>query len=102
MNDTTSPIVWTRQRRGLWTGRRDGAPAGTIEEGTRYAFVDLEGTAHGRFRTLADAQTAATAPDAEQDGDAPRERGIGVLLLAAAGFALLLGAGTLAAALVLA
>lgn len=102
MNDTRSPIEWTRQRRGLWTGRRDGAPAGTIEEGARYAFVDLDGTAHGRYRTLSDAQTAATTPSTATDGGASaRGRWAGLLLLAGAAFALLLGITTLVVALVL-
>ena len=102
MNDTTSPIIWTRQRRGLWTGRRDGAPAGTIEEGSRYAFVDLDGASHGRYRTLADAQTAAGEPAAAAPARAVPGRWVGLLLIAAAAFALLLGTATLLAALVLA
>ena len=60
-------IQWTRQRRDLWTGRLSGAPVGTIEHGARFTYVDLQGGAHRGFRTLVDAQTAATDPQAAVD-----------------------------------
>jgi hypothetical protein len=55
-------IEWTRRTRDLWTGRRCDGPAGTIEGGTRFTYVDLEGRPHGGYRSLADAQRAATGP----------------------------------------
>ena len=55
-------IQWTRRSSTLWTGRRDDVPVGTIERGARYTFVDVAGGAHRGYRTLADAQIAATGP----------------------------------------
>jgi hypothetical protein len=60
-------IEWTRQRPDLWTGRRRGAPVGTIEHGARFTYVDVHGAAYRGYRTLVDAQTAATDPQSASD-----------------------------------
>jgi hypothetical protein len=52
-------IQWTRRTPALWTGRRADAPAGTIEGGARFTYVDVDGGAHRGYRSLAAAQTAA-------------------------------------------
>lgn len=54
-------VEWTRQRTRLWTGRRDGRPVGTIEQGRRFTFVDTDGTRRRGHRSLDEAQTSATA-----------------------------------------
>jgi hypothetical protein len=56
------PIEWTQRTRDLWTGRRSDAPAGTIERGTRFTYVDLDGEPHSGYRSLAEAQEAASHP----------------------------------------
>jgi hypothetical protein len=53
------PIVWTSQHRFLWTGRRDGMPAGTIEHGARFTYIDVTGSEYHGFRSLGEAQDAA-------------------------------------------
>lgn len=53
-----TPTVWTQQSKYLWTGRRSGYPAGVIEQGRRFTYIDTEGCST-RCRTLADAQVAA-------------------------------------------
>ena len=58
------PIEWTQRTHDLWTGRRSDAPVGTIERGTRFTYVDLDGEPHRGYRSLAEAQDAATHPDA--------------------------------------
>lgn len=58
---STRSIVWTQQHRFLWTGRIDGRPAGTIERGARFSFIDVLGAEHHGFRTLEGAQDAAEA-----------------------------------------
>jgi hypothetical protein len=60
-------IEWTRQRPDLWTGRRSDAPVGTIEHGARFTYVDVHGAVHRGYRTLDEAQTAATEPLPPQD-----------------------------------
>jgi hypothetical protein len=55
----TASIDWKRQHDYLWTGRHDGKPVGTIEQGGRYTFIDADGAEHHGFRTLEDAQHAA-------------------------------------------
>jgi hypothetical protein len=57
-------VSWTRRAPDLWTGRRADVPAGTIERGARFTYVDLDGEPHRGYRTLVDAQKAATAPSA--------------------------------------
>jgi hypothetical protein len=52
-------IAWTQQHRYLWTGRRDGMPAGTIEHGAHFTFIDVVGAQYHGFRTLQEAQEAA-------------------------------------------
>ena len=52
-------IVWTRQHRFLWTGRRNGMPAGTIEQGAHYTYVDISNSQYHGFRSLQEAQNAA-------------------------------------------
>jgi hypothetical protein len=52
-------IVWTQQHRYLWTGRIDGMPAGTIERGSRFTFIDAQGAEHHGFLSLEAAQDAA-------------------------------------------
>jgi hypothetical protein len=52
-------ISWTAQHRYLWTGRRDGMPAGTIEHGAHFTYIDVAGAQYHGFRTLAAAQEAA-------------------------------------------
>lgn len=54
-------VQWTRQRARLWTGRRDGRPVGTIEQGRRFTFVDTDGARRRGHRSLDEAQTSATA-----------------------------------------
>jgi hypothetical protein len=58
---TPSPITWTRQQAFLWTGRRGGAPVGTIEQGATFTYIDIGGSEHRGFRSLHDAQAAANA-----------------------------------------
>ena len=58
----TSPIGWRRLSPRLWAGRRDERPAGTIEQGSSFVFVDLQGDRHTGYRTLEDAKDAATGP----------------------------------------
>ena len=58
----TETIEWTRRTSDLWTGRRLGAPIGTIERGTRFTYVDVDGEPHRGYRSLADAQRAAAGP----------------------------------------
>lgn len=55
-------IEWTRRSSALWTGRRSDVPAGTIERGSRFTYVDLDGVPHQGYRSLADAQRAAAGP----------------------------------------
>jgi len=55
-------IEWTRRTSGLWTGRRHDAPIGTIERGSRFTYVDVDGEPHRGYRSLADAQRAAAGP----------------------------------------
>ena len=57
----TASIVWTRQHPFLWTGRYDSMPAGTIERGLRYTFIDVHGAEYHGFRSLEAAQAAAEA-----------------------------------------
>jgi len=52
-------IVWTCQHRYLWTGRRNNMPAGTIEHGAHFTYIDITGSQHHGFRTLQEAQEAA-------------------------------------------
>lgn len=52
-------ISWTAQHRYLWTGRRDGMPAGTIEHGLHFTYIDVTGAEYHGFRTLEQAQEAA-------------------------------------------
>jgi len=74
MSTTESePIEWTRRTDDLWTGRRSDAPVGTIERGSRYTWVDLDGQPHRGYRSLAEAQDAATRPES---GCGPRPRGL--------------------------
>jgi hypothetical protein len=35
---------------------------GTIEHGARFTYIDVQGAAHRGYRTLDDAQSAASAP----------------------------------------
>jgi hypothetical protein len=67
------PIVWTRQHRFLWTGRRDGMPAGTIEQGAHFTYVDVTSAQYHGFRTLHEAQNAAEhlAPEPEHQSLTP-------------------------------
>jgi hypothetical protein len=47
---------------GLWAGRSNGKPVGIIEHGHRYSFTDVEEQIHPGYKTLIDAQDAATGP----------------------------------------
>jgi hypothetical protein len=80
-------IQWTRRTRDLWTGRRSGAPVGTIERGARFTYVDLDGEPHRGYRSLADAQEAAAGPVTRSTcgPDAGRRRVHPVLFAAATG-----------------
>lgn len=60
-------IVWTRQHRFLWTGRLEGMPAGTIEQGAHFTYVDVTGAQYHGFRTLDEAQDAAEQLAPEPD-----------------------------------
>ena len=55
-------VTWRELRRGFWAGRSDGRPIGVIEQGRRYTFTGVDEQVHLGFRTLADAQEAATGP----------------------------------------
>ena len=57
--DSNHLIEWTPQHRFLWTGRRAGMPAGTIEHGAHFTYIDISGSEHHGFSTLQAAQTAA-------------------------------------------
>jgi hypothetical protein len=81
----TGTIQWTQQSRHLWTGRCDDAPIGTIERGARFTYVDTTGDAHRGYRTLLDAQSAATGPiDIRTCGPDAHRRRVHPLLFAAA------------------
>ena len=96
-------IQWTQQSRNLWTGRRDDAPVGTIERGSRFTFVDATGDAHRGYRTLFDAQTAATGPiDITTCGPDARRRRANPLLFAAATTMLVVDAALVGGALLFA
>jgi hypothetical protein len=58
----TAAPVWCRLHRHLWVGHADLAPLGSIEHGRRYTYIPPDGTAYGDFRSLGDAQSAATGP----------------------------------------
>jgi hypothetical protein len=58
---------WTRRTDDLWTGRLRDAPAGTIERGRRFTYIDVAGGAHPGYRTLDAAQRAADQPLAAAD-----------------------------------
>ena len=58
----TSPPTWRRLGKRLWVGHDDLAPLGSIERGRRYTYITPDGTAHGDYRSLDDAQAAATGP----------------------------------------
>jgi hypothetical protein len=84
MGAVAGTITWTQQSRNLWTGRRDDAPVGTIERGSRFTYVDATGDAHRGYRTLVDAQTAATGPiDITTCGPDARRRRVSPVLVAA-------------------
>jgi hypothetical protein len=80
-------IEWTRRTNDLWTGRRADRPAGTIERGSRFTYVDLDGLPHRGYRSLADAQRAAAgAVTGSTCGpDARRRRGHPLVIAAATG-----------------
>jgi hypothetical protein len=77
-------IEWTRRTSELWTGRRSDSPAGTIERGARFTYVDLDGQPHRGYRSLADAQRAAAGPVTRSTcgPDAGRRRVYPVLFVA--------------------
>lgn len=82
-NSDAGGIEWTRRTRDLWTGRRSGGPAGTIERGTRFTYVDLDGEPHRGYRSLADAQRAAAGPVTTSTcGPDVRRRGVPSVLIA--------------------
>jgi hypothetical protein len=89
--DHQDTIEWTRRTRDLWTGRRAGAPVGTIERGARYTYVDVDGQPHGRYRSLDDAQVAATRPASRAAcGTDPRPRLVHPALFVATSAALVI------------
>lgn len=55
-------VTWRELRPGLWAGRANGKPIGIIEHGRRYSFTGVDEQIHPGYRTLADAQDAATGP----------------------------------------
>ena len=59
---TVPPIAWREISSGLWVGRADDLHVGMIERGHRFRFTDAAGVAHSGFKTLTDAQDAATGP----------------------------------------
>lgn len=103
MSAVAGTITWTQQSRDLWTGRRDDAPVGTIERGARFTYVDATGDAHRGYRTLIDAQTAATGPiDITTCGpDAGRRRLVHPILFVAATAMLAVDAALVGAAMLL-
>ena len=85
------PIEWTRRTRALWTGRRFDAPADTIERGTRFTYVDLDGEPHRGYRSLADAQRAAAGPISHSTcGPDARRRRVAPIVFAAASVAIVI------------
>lgn len=52
-------IEWTQQHPYLWTGRAEGLPAGTIERGRRFTYINAHGAEHHGFASLTAAQHAA-------------------------------------------
>ena len=50
---------WRQLGRHLWVGHSGTASIGTIEQGSRYCFIDADGAPHPGFHTLHDAQQAA-------------------------------------------
>ena len=62
VDEPRAEICWRELRRGLWTGRSDGRPIGMIEQGRRYTFTGTDEQQHSGYRTLAEAQRAATGP----------------------------------------
>jgi hypothetical protein len=59
---TPIEVTWRELRPGLWAGRADGRPAGLIEQGRRYTFTDADEHVHPGYRSLVEAQHAATGP----------------------------------------
>ena len=55
-------VTWRQLRPGLWAGRANDKPIGIIEHGRRYSFTGIDDQIHPGYRTLADAQNAATGP----------------------------------------
>lgn len=56
----SSAPTWRRLGTRLWVGHSELAPLGSIERGRRYTYITPDGTAHGDFRSLDAAQSAAT------------------------------------------
>jgi hypothetical protein len=51
-----SRCEWRRFGRYLWAGTSESGPVGTIEQGRRYAAIDVGGVVVARCKQLEDAQ----------------------------------------------
>ena len=55
-------VAWRELQPGLLAERANNAPVGIIEHGRRYSFTGTDDHTRTSYRTLADAQDAATGP----------------------------------------
>lgn len=87
-------VQWRRLDQRLWVGRSGQRHLGTIELGSRYVYVDVEGVAHRGCRTLHEAQDVATGPialvrsTAASPTTSPKQVVVQVALLVVAGMVL--------------
>ena len=103
--EETLDVEWRQLGPHLWVGRLDGKPLGTIEQGARWTFTDVDGHVVRDLGSLQEAQRAAVQPWAPRMAARARRRrtrllavrisvgvvAVGTSLLAAAGIALLVG-----------